>query len=143
MDNKWVRGGRTPTIANSLAPTWNTCIPIAVPVDGCQLRLEVLDEDKGMTSDFLGQCEVDIPPTTAGSDAEDDATIIAKQAFFLADKSGRCSAIDPRGQLILWFGAPGQEPGPDVVVRSLVVPSAKGLLAEDMFSGKSDPYCIV
>jgi Ca2+-dependent lipid-binding protein len=59
VDNEWAVGCRTATVANSLAPAWNEALRVAVPAEGCRLRVEVLDEDKGMRDDFLGQVQLE------------------------------------------------------------------------------------
>lgn len=84
------------------APAWNDIITLAVPADGCRIRVEVMDEDKGMRDDFLGQCEIDLQTGSAAWDS--------KRTIQLADKDGKKTSADPLGNLTLWIGERAERP---------------------------------
>eukprot|EP01043_Picozoa_sp_COSAG02_P083648 COSAG02_NODE_21627_length_781_cov_0.662757_1_plen_114_part_10 len=110
----------------SLAPSWNQVFEVSIPVDGCKLRVEVLDSD--LTSDdFLGQCTLDVG---AG-----DAAVLSKQSVPLARLEGKRTG-EWCGELTLWLGQPGSEPeaeaAPEPLMRSLMIMRAAGQTGADL-----------
>jgi Ca2+-dependent lipid-binding protein len=59
IDNETTDALRTKMVKASLVPSWNQTLQVAIPADGCKLRMEVLDEDT-TSDDFLGECLLDI-----------------------------------------------------------------------------------
>ena len=77
----------------SLTPSWNHVFDVDIPVDGCKLRVEVLDSD--LTSDdFLGQCVLDVG-------AGEEGSVLAKQSVPLVGKECKLRAQESRGALTL------------------------------------------